>query len=350
MEISPPPAPEAYSISLLKLVAVTATDDFPVALGPIRRALKGIARVRTVALPFRTLTKKEEIIFANELKGAEGLLVRSGYITSTLLDRIPQPRVVAVHGAGVDQVNVSACTARGILVTNAPGENADSVAEFTLGLMLSLARRIPQAAQRVLEMHEWGEARHTGGELRGKTLGIIGLGEVGSRLARMTAALGMKVYAHDPGIPRGEFRKRNARPMRLETLLQASDFVALHAPLLPETHHLIDRRRIALMKKGGFLVNAARGPLVDEKALAAALRSGRLAGAALDVLEGEPPDPKSPIFKAPNVLLTPHMAGSTRDCLEAIARVNAEDIARVLKGRKSRHPVNKPAGKRGISL
>ena len=320
--------------------AVTSTSDFPVAMAPVKRAMAGVAPVRAVALPFRPLTEEEEVLFAEKLNGAEGILLRPGYITASLLDLLPDLRVVAVHGAGVDQVDVAACTQRGVLVTNTPGANANAVAELTLGLILSLARRIPQAASRVGAERVWGEARHTGVELKGKTLGLIGIGQVGSRLTKMALAMGMKVLAHDPGLKSEEIKARGARPTRYDTLLSRADFITLHAPLTPKTHHLIDRQAISKMKKGAFLVNAARGPLVDEAALARALKSGRIGGAALDVLEGEPPDPESAIFGAPNLVLTPHMAGSTHECLEAIATWAGADIARVLSGKKPKYPVN----------
>ena len=307
---------------------------------PVKRAMAGVAPVRAVALPFRPLTEEEEVLFAGKLKGAEGILLRPGYITASLLDLLPDLRVVAVHGAGVDQVDVAACAGRGVLVTNTPGANANAVAELTLGLILSLARRIPQAASRVGAERVWGEARHTGVELKGKTLGLIGIGQVGSRLTKMALAMGMKVLAHDPGLKSEEIKARGARPTRYDTLLSRADFISLHAPITPKTHHLIDARAISKMKRGAFLVNAARGPLVDEAALARALKSGRIGGAALDVLEGEPPDPESAIFGAPNLILTPHMAGSTHECLEAIATWAGADIARVLSGKKPKYPAN----------
>ena len=326
-------------------VAVASTPDLPVAMPPVRKALAGVAPVRAVALPFRPLGEKEEAAFARELAGAAGVLLRSGRLTASLLSRLPDLRVAAVHGAGVDQVDLEACAARGVRVTNAPGANANAVAEMTLGLMLSLARRIPQAAARVGGERVWGEARHAGVELRGRTLGLVGLGQVGSRLAKLAGAMGMKVLARDPGLAREEIRARGARPAGFDALLRRADFLSLHAPLAPGTRRLIDARALARMKKGAFLVNAARGPLVDERALARALRSGRLAGAALDVLEGEPPDPRSPIFDAPGLILTPHMAGSTRECLEAVAARAGADIARVLTGRRPRHPVSAPERK-----
>lgn len=323
-------------------VAVTATDDFPVSLKPVRDALKGVAPMRTVPLPFSPLSPADEKKFAKQLQGAAGILLRPGYITPTLLDLLPDLKIVAVHGAGVDQVDVDACTERGVLVTNAPGANADAVAELTLGLMVSLARRIPQSAERVHNEKVWGEARHTGSELRGKTLGLVAIGQIGRRVAHLAKAFGMKVLAHDPGVTAQDIRALGARPATLDKLLAGSDYVSLHAPHLPATHHLIDRKALAKMKKGAYLINAARGPLVDEVALASALKSGQLGGAALDVLEGEPPDPKSPIFDAPNILLTPHMAGSTQECLDRIAGTAAADIARFLQGKRPKYRVNRP--------
>lgn len=327
-------------------VAVTATEDFPVAQAPVKAALKGLAPVRTVALPFRPLNAAAEAPYAEALQGAAGILLRPGYITPTLLDRLPDLKVVAVHGAGVDQVDVEACSARGVQVTNAPGANADAVAELSLGLMLGLARRFPESAARVRAERVWGEARHTGSELKGKTLGLVGLGQIGRRVAGLAKAFGMTVVAYDPGLKAAEIRARGARPLSFEKLLAAADYVSLHLPALPSTLKLMNGKAFRAMKPGAFLVNAARGPLVDEAALIRALRQGRLAGAALDVLAGEPPDPKSPIFEAPNVLLTPHIGGSTHECLETIAATAAADIARVLQGRKPKFPVNHPARRR----
>lgn len=330
------------SASSPKWVAVTSTVDFPVALSPVHEALRNVVPVNVVPLPFSPLSNAEEKKYASMLQGAEGILLRPGYITPSLLDRLPDLKIVAVHGAGVDQVDVAACTDRGVLVTNAPGANADSVAELTIGLMLSLARRIPQAATEVQSKRIWGEARHTGSELKGKMLGLVGIGQIGVRVAKIAKAFGMKVCAFDPGLSAKDIRARGARPLKFETLLRMSDFISLHAPHTPATHHLIDKKVLEKTKKGACLINAARGPLIDERALAQSLRSGHLGGAALDVLEGEPPDPKSPIFDAPNILLTPHMAGSTTECLEAIARVAGQDIARVLQGKRPKFPVNKP--------
>jgi D-3-phosphoglycerate dehydrogenase len=323
-------------------VAITATDDLPVAMTPVRDALRGIAPVRSVPLPYSTLSLAEETKYARMLQGAAGMLLRPGYVTPTLLDQLPDLKIIAVHGAGVDQVDVEACTERGVLVTNAPGANADAVAEITLCLMINLARRVPEGASRVHNERVWGEARHTGSEIRGKMLGLVGVGQIGSRVAGIAKAFGMKVCAHDPGLTAKDIRALGAKSVTFDTLLAESDYVSLHAPHIPATHHLIDNKALRRMKKGAFLINAARGALVDEIAVARALKSGRLGGAALDVLEGEPPNPKSPIFDAPNILLTPHMAGSTTECLDTIAGTAAADIARFLQNKRPKYRVNKP--------
>ena len=322
-------------------VAITATDDFPVSMKPVRAALRGVAPLKSIPLPFSPIGEAEETRFAKMLQGAAGMLLRPGYITPTLLDKLPDLRIVAVHGAGVDQVNVDACTERGVLVTNAPGANADAVAELTLCLMINLARRVAESAARVQADRVWGEARHTGTELKGKTLGLIGIGQIGGRVTNIAKALGMKVCAHDPGLSADDIRALGAQPMTFDNLLAASDYISLHAPHTPATHHMINRKAFTTVKKGAFLINAARGPLVDEAALTRALKSGRLGGAALDVLEGEPPDPDSPIFEAPNIFLTPHIGGSTVECLDTIAGTAGADIARFMQGKRVRHPVNK---------
>jgi len=323
-------------------VALAETAELPIAGAPVTAALAGIAAVRSVALPYKPLTAAEEEAFAAELRGAAAILLRSGYVTASLLDRLPDLRVIAVHGAGVDPVDVHACTERGVLVTNTPGANADAVAEITVALILSLLRRIPDAAHRAMAERAWDAARHTGGELKGRTLGLVGFGQIGRRVAAIANAFGARVVAADPVQSADAIRAQGAEPLSLDDLLAAADIVSLHAPAIPATHHMIDTAAIAKMKPGAMVVNCARGSLVGEAALAAALKDGRLGGAALDVLEGEPPDPASPIYDAPNVILTPHMAGSTQECLVTIARTAGEDIARVLRGEAARFPVNVP--------
>lgn len=322
-------------------VALTGIADLPIAELPARQALEGVAEARVIGLPYKPLTADEEAHWAGELQGAGGILLRSGYITASLLDRLPDLKIVAVHGAGVDPVDIEACTARGVQVTNAPGANANAVAELVFGLMLAHVRQIPASAHKAMAEKAWDAARHTGGELRGRTLGLVGFGQIGKRVALIAQAFGMTVAASDPVVSDTDMQADGVQPMQLNDLLAASDMISLHAPAIPATRHMINAKSIALMKPDACLINCARGALVDEVALAAALRAGKLGGAALDVLDGEPPDPASPIYGAPNMLLTPHMAGSTFECLDAIAATTAADIARVLKGEPPVHPVNK---------
>ena len=335
--------PTEMSMTAAPWIALAATDDLPILEAPVVTAAEGIAEVRSVALPYKPLSPAEETHWAEQLQGAGAILLRSGYITGSLLDRLPDLKVVAVHGAGVDPVDVAACTERGVLVTNTPGANADAVTEITIGLMLALIRRIPEAAHRVKSERAWDSARHTGGERKGRVLGLVGFGQIGQRIGSIARAFGMAVIAHDPAISDEAITQQDAEPMSLEALLGAADIVSLHAPAIPATRHMINTETIAAMKSGAMIVNCARGSLVDERALAQALIDGHLGGAALDVLEGEPPDPKSPIFAAPNIILTPHMAGSTVECLRTIAETAGADMVRVLRGEAAVHPVNTPA-------
>jgi D-3-phosphoglycerate dehydrogenase len=322
-------------------VALTGIADLPIAELPAHQALEGVAEARFIGLPYKPLNADEEAYWASELQGAGGILLRSGYITASLLDRLPDLKIVAVHGAGVDPVDIEACTARGVQVTNAPGANANAVAELVFGLMLAHIRQIPASAHKAMAEKAWDAARHTGGELRGRTLGLVGFGQIGKRVALIAQAFGMSVAANDPVVADADMQAVGVKPLHLSDLLAASDIISLHAPAIPATRHMINADSIALMKPDAFLINCARGALVDEVALAAALRTCQLGGAALDVLDGEPPDPASPIYGAPNMLLTPHMAGSTFECLDAIAATTAADIAHVLKGEAPVHPVNK---------
>ena len=332
--------PAAPSAGLPAWIALAATADLPILEAPVIAAAGAAFEVRNVALPYKLLSSEEEAHWARQFQGAGGMLLRSGYVTASLLDRLPDLKIVAVHGAGVDPVDVAACTERGVLVTNTPGANADAVTEITLGLMLSLLRQIPDAAHKVKVDRTWDSARHTGGELRGRVLGLIGLGQIGQRVAMIAKAFGMRVVAHDPALSDAEMLQRGAEPMRFESVLATADILSLHAPAIPATRHMINADSISLMKSDAMIVNCARGSLIDEAALAQALNKGRLGGAALDVLEGEPPDPKSPIYEAPNIILTPHMAGSTRECLRTIAGTAGADLVRVLKGGSPAHPVN----------
>lgn len=322
-----------------KWVALATNPDLPISEAPVQQALQGIADYKMVEIPYKKLTAAEQSTCVEQLQGASGLLLRSGYVTESLIEQLPSLKVIAVHGTGIDPVDIEACTRNNIVVTNTPGANADAVAELSFGLMISLLRKIPQSAELAMKEKQWDEARYTGGELRNKTLGLIGFGQIGQRVAKIANAFGMKVIATDPMIEPSVAQTLGADIETLNDLLTKSDIVSLHAPAVASTINIINQQSIQQMKPGALLINCARGDLVDESAVAAALHSGHLAGAALDVLQGEPPDPASPIFTAPNFLLTPHMAGSTNECLNTVAQMAASDIARVLSGDSPKYSV-----------
>jgi len=276
-----------------------------------------------------------------ELADAEGLIVRSATrVTDELLAQGPRLRVVGRAGVGVDNIDLDAATRRGVLVMNTPGGNAVSVAEHTLALLLALARSVPQL-NAAIHAGRWEKGGAAGIELRGKTLGLVGLGRVGSEVARRALALEMRVLAHDPYISENVAREADVELVPLPELLARSDFISLHAALSAATEKLINAESIAKMKRGARLINAARGELVDEQALAAALRSGHLAGAAVDVFAEEPPR-GSPLVGLPNVIATPHVAGSTEEAQEEVGTLIAQQVRDFLAEGVLRNAVNLP--------
>ncbi|HXV90339.1 MAG TPA: phosphoglycerate dehydrogenase [Gemmatimonadales bacterium] len=253
------------------------------------------------------------------LSGAHALVVRSETrVTAELMNRAPQLRVVARAGTGVDTIDVPAATRRGIAVMNTPGANTVSAAEHAMGLLLGLARHIPWAAE-AMRRGEWDRKRFEGTELRGKTMGVIGLGRIGAHVAQIARAFGMTVVAHDPFLPAERAAALQIRLLPLEQLLRAADVVTLHVALTDDTRHLINAERLRLMKPTAFLVNTARGELVDEPALAEAVRDKRIAGAAVDVFAVEPLPADSPLRQLDRVILTPHLAASTAEAQERVA-------------------------------
>ncbi len=248
---------------------------------------------------------------------ADALLVRSATrVTAALIAGSPKLRAIARAGAGVDNIDLDAASARGIVVMNAPGAASTSVAELTLGLMLSLARHIP-AADGSMKDGRWEKTTLGGTELAGKTLGVVGLGRIGSIVARLGRACGMVVVAHDPAVTRRDVAGTEIILTSLDELCERADYVTLHLPSMPDTHFLFDAPRLARCRRGVRLVNTSRGDLVDEAALLAALESGHVAGAALDVFEQEPPVDWT-LAKHPAVVATPHIAASTREAQERV--------------------------------
>ena len=277
-----------------------------------------------------------------ELADADGLIVRSATrVTDELLAQAPRLRIVGRAGVGVDNIDLEAATRRGIVVTNTPGSNAASVAEHALALMLALARSIPQL-NAALHAGRWEKSGAGGVELRGKTLGLIGLGRVGAEVARRARALEMRVLAHDPYLRPELAAELGVELVPLADVLAQSDFLSLHTALSPATDKLLNAQTLAQMKRGSRLVNTARGELVDEAALAEALRSGHLAGAGLDVFAVEPPR-DSPLLGLPNVIATPHVAGSTTEAQEEVGVLIAQQVRDYLAEGILRNAVNLPA-------
>ncbi|MEE9161978.1 MAG: hydroxyacid dehydrogenase, partial [Candidatus Neomarinimicrobiota bacterium] len=251
-----------------------------------------------------------------ELGTAHGWIVRSGtQVDAELLNRADNLQVVGRAGVGVDNIDMEVATLRGIVVMNTPDSGTTSAAEHTLAVMLALARNVQPGHGQVLA-GQWDRQGLQGTELRGKTLGIIGLGRIGRLVMGFARSLGMQLLGYDPYARPGLLDADEIILVELEELLARSDFVSLHVPLNDETHHLIDARRLGQMKPTARLINCARGGIVDEDALATALGEGTIAGAAVDVFVSEPLPTDHPLLKAPHVLLTPHLGASTKEAQE----------------------------------
>ncbi len=260
----------------------------------------------------------------------DALVVRSRTkVIAPIIDAATRLRVIGRAGVGVDNIDCEAAARRGISVVNSPTSAMVSVAEHTIGLMVALARFIPQA-DASLRQGAWEKNRFLGIELSGKTLGIVGLGRIGSMVAVRAGAFGMRVLAYDPYI-KGERAETFGATLfeSLDDLLAASDFISIHTPLVPATRGFIDAEKMGKMKPGARLISCARGGVVDEKALLAALDSGRLAGAALDVFENEPPGPE-PLLQHPRVVVTPHLGAMTEEAQTRAAIDVAEQVIAVL--------------------
>src|SRR6266851_9770242 len=277
-----------------------------------------------------------------EIGDADALVVRSATkVTPELLEKAPRLRVVGRAGVGVDNIDLEEATRRGVLVMSTPGGNAVSVAEHTFALLLALARQVPRHDKAIHE-GRWEKSSAAGTEVRGKTLGLIGLGRIGSEVAVRAGAFDMRVLAYDPYISEAAAQEISVELVPLEKLLAESDFVSLHTALSPVTQNLISTATIQKMKKGARVINTARGELIDEAALAEALKSGHFAGAAVDVFVEEPPK-NSPLVGLANVIATPHVAGSTAEAQEEVGTQVAVQIKDYLAEGIIRNAVNLPA-------
>jgi len=242
----------------------------------------------------------------------DALVVRSRTkVDAEVISRASRLKIIGRPGTGLDNIDTRAANARGIEVVNSPDSLVEAVAEHVVGLMLALARNIP-AADASVKAGRWEKERFVGSELKGKTLGIAGLGRIGRRVAEISRALGMSLLGYDViEVPQETLASLGCRIVDLDTLFASSDFVTLHVPLTSETRHMVDQRRLSLMRKNAIIINTSRGEVIDEHALAQALMDGTIGGAALDVFETEPPGPE--IVGSPNVVTTPHIGGQTED-------------------------------------
>ena len=277
------------------------------------------------------------------ISSAKDELPRQWFVTAELLARCPKLVCVSTSGAGYDTVDVEACSKAGIIVVNQAGMNAGAVAEHTLGMMLSLSKRIGECDRRLRRERGFAREEVMGHDIAGKVLGLIGIGHIGTRVARLADAFGMSVLAYDPYVAAEEIVRRGARPVTFDELLAQSDVVSIHCPRNAETLGMIDARALVRMKNGAMLVTTARGGVVDEAALYAALTSEHLSGAGVDVWDREPPPLQHPLLTLDNVIATYHTAGVTVEARRNMAAQAAEQIVGLLKGGRPPRLVNPQA-------
>lgn len=312
---------------------------------PAGKKLLEAGGVRFVLAPDTT-----EATAVRLLADADGLILRaSTRVTREVLRGARRLRVIARTGVGYDNVDVAAASELGILVTIVPGANANSVAEHAIAMMLAWSKQV-FFMDRATRKRDWSvRFSEKQREIAGQTLGLLGFGRIGRATARKALALGMRVIAYDPAIAEAKNVDGVNVCKEMKEVLAQADYLSLHLPATPTTRNFINAARLAEMKLGAFLINTARGSLVDEAALAGALREGRLAGAALDVFQSEPPPPDYALFDLPNVILSPHVAGSTVESNERIIAAAAQAVLDVLEGRTPANVVNPEAAPKPIT-
>jgi phosphoglycerate dehydrogenase-like enzyme/thiaminase len=337
-------ATAAGNLSALRLALpetpplLVKTDDL-MTLG--ERQLRAISDAG-VTLRQRVCSTEDDLIAAGA--AADGLLVVGAPVTARVLGALPRCRVIGRLGVGLEMIDLTAATEAQVQVTYAPAATTDEVSDHAMALLLALSRRILQldAAVRAGTWHHDLEGRDVR-RIRDQVVGVIGCGRIGAAFARKVGALGPTVLAHDPEVADADVISRGVQPVGLDELLRQSDYVSLHVPLTAGTRHLIGARELALMKPTAQLINVARGGLVDQAALVDALQRGVIAGAALDVLEDEPPDGDDPLLALDNVLLSPHAAYYSLEAIEETLQTVVEDVLAVLRGGAPRFPANQPA-------
>jgi D-3-phosphoglycerate dehydrogenase len=320
---------------------LVADDVSESGLQPLRAAAFDVVK--------KTGLSKSDLIEA--LKDCEGLIVRSETkVTADILEAATSLRVIGRAGVGVDNIDVPASTMRGVVVMNAPDGNTITTAEHTIAMLVALARSVPQANSS-LKSGKWERKKFIGVELQGKTLGIVGLGRIGRVVALRARAMGMTIVAYDPFIAQEQARDLEIELAPLDDVYVRADFLTVHTPLTAETRGLIDRDVLAKMKPGARIINCARGGLVDEEALAEAIRNGTIAGAAVDVFTQEPPPPDHPLLSLDQVIVTPHLGASTTEAQEGVAFTVAEQMRDYLTTGALRGAVNVPmVGLKELSL
>jgi len=277
----------------------------------------------------------EEMVEA--VRDYDGIVLGNEKLDAEVLKNAVRLKIVARHGVGVDNVDLKAATEKGIVVTYTPQANSDSVAEYTVALILNIMRMIPKLHNTTAA---GGWSRILGYELMGKTVGIVGFGGVGKRVAKKLSGFDVKILVYDPYVGEEEVKRLGGEPATLEELLKNSDIVTLHVTLTSETRHLMNGERLKLMKNTAYLINTSRGAVVDEEALYRALKERWIAGAALDVFEQEPLDPKNPLLALDNIIVTPHNANFTLEALRRTDLMNAEDLKRFFSGQRPLYVAN----------
>jgi len=308
---------------------------------PIAEEAIDFMRKNGLKVDIKTDILYEELL--NIISEYDALIVRSRTkVTKEVIDRAERLKIIGRAGVGVDNIDVDYATERGIVVVNAPGGNSVSAAEHTIGLILAIARKIPQADRSVKE-GKWERKKFVGIELRGKTLGIIGLGRIGYEVAKRMRCFEMNILAYDPYVSEERAKSVGAKLVSLEELLRNSDIITIHVPKTKETENMISYKEFEIMKDGVYIINAARGGIVNERALYDAIVKGKVAGAALDVYEKEPPDKDNPLLKLDNVVTTPHIGASTKEAQMMVGMTVAEDIVNFFKGLPVKNAVNLPS-------
>ena len=273
----------------------------------------------------------------------DALVVRSATkVTAEVIEKADRLKVIGRAGVGLDNVDADAATKRGIIVMNVPAGNTISTAEHTFSMLMALSRHIPQSCAS-LRSGQWERSKFVGTELFGKTLGIVGLGKIGTEVAKRAQVFGMRVLAYDPFLSPERAQQMEFQLADLKTIYADADFITVHTPLTAETRHMIGAKELAAMKKGVRLINCARGGIIDEQALAQAVKDGRVAGAAIDVFEEEPPAKDHPLLALPQVIATPHLGASTEEAQLNVAIEVAKQVADALLGRGIRNAVNMPS-------